>query len=210
MVLIGTAKLDIAKYLFCACPKQPVAGAWRFMQNAEPEGDEEPRYAGVGEAARAISALSPADLRRLELIARARSRGLSAVDWRDLLQESIVRTLDGSRRWPREVPLVAFLAQTIRSVASVMRSRLTEDCVGGAEGSSAEGRDDAHLRIEEAHQLRDIKRHFAEDQAVLDLIGGLEIGETAKETQARCGLTENGYGAARKRFWRGVATMRGE
>lgn len=177
------------------------------MLNARVEGDGEPRFAGLAEAARGIATLGRADLRRLELIARARAQGLPAMDWRDLLQESIVRTLEGSRRWPHGIPLVVFLAQTMRSIASDVRQRASEDYPG--EGATLEPVDDAHLKIEADQQLRDIMRHFQDDRAVRDLISGLQMGETALETQKRCGLSANEFDAARKRFWRGVAQASG-
>jgi RNA polymerase sigma-70 factor (ECF subfamily) len=178
------------------------------MLNAKVEGDGEPRFAGLAEAARAIAALGKADLRRLELIARARAQGLPAMEWRDLLQESIVRTLEGSRRWPQGIPLVVFLAQTMRSIASDIRQRPSEDYPG--DSSAVQPVDDAHLKMEADHQLRDFMRYFQSDRAVQDLINGLQMGETALETQKRCGLSASEFDAARKRFWRGVAQASGE
>jgi RNA polymerase sigma-70 factor (ECF subfamily) len=178
------------------------------MLNAKVEGDDEPRFARSAAAARAIATLGQADLRRLELIARARAQGLPAMEWRDLLQESIIRTLEGSRRWPLGIPLVVFLAQTMRSIASDVRRRPSEDYPGDT--STIQPVDDAHLKMEADHQLRDIVRHFQNDTAVRDLISGLQNGETALETQKRCGLSASEFDAARKRFWRGVAQASGE
>ena len=65
-----------------------------------------------------LRGLTDADLRRLEGIARMRALGLHEVEWRDLLQEAVVRTLDGARQWPMDVGLVIFLRETMRSIAS--------------------------------------------------------------------------------------------
>ena len=81
------------------------------------------------ESAAALRRLSEGELRRLEQLARLRVIGLHAVDWRDLLQEAIARLLDGSRRWPRDVSLVVFLRETMRSIASDHWRRLEEPVV---------------------------------------------------------------------------------
>jgi hypothetical protein len=188
------------------CPTLASRSAYDCMLSRTRSTLTDAELASPREAARSLASLSAADQRRLELIARARSDGLSALDWKDLLQESIVRMLDGSRRWPRRVPLVAFLAQTMRSIASDARSRpaeleLHDDNVGADESLLND--------IEAAEQLRRIRSHFEGDLAVLDLISGIQLGETAKETQLRAGLGSADYDAARKRFWRGIAALNG-
>jgi len=58
-----------------------------------------------------------ADLLRLKVIARLHARGLPPhIGWTDLLQEAFTRVLDGSRRLPEGVPMVAFLAGVMRSI----------------------------------------------------------------------------------------------
>ena len=178
------------------------------MLNVKAESEDEPRYAGISEAARAIAALGPSDLRRLELIARSRAQGLPGIEWQDLLQECLARTLGGSRRWPKHVSLITFLAQTMRSIASDLRQRASEDYPG--DDDKLDVADNPHFKTEAAQQLRDILRYFAEDTQVRELISGLQVGETAMETQKRCGLSPIQYDAARKRFWRGVALVSGD
>src|SRR5258708_12655508 len=67
--------------------------------------------------ARAIHALSDADLVRLKALARLWARGLpGGVGWTDVLHEAIARALDGSRKWPPGVPILAFLSGVMRSI----------------------------------------------------------------------------------------------
>jgi hypothetical protein len=67
--------------------------------------------------ARAIQRLSDADLVRLKALARLWTRGLpSCVGWADVLHEAITRALDGSRKWPPDVPILAFLSGIMRSI----------------------------------------------------------------------------------------------
>jgi DNA-directed RNA polymerase specialized sigma24 family protein len=65
----------------------------------------------------ALKLVTEAEFLRLKVLARLHARGLPPhIDWCDLLQEAFARMLDGSRRRPDEVPLVAFLAGVIRSL----------------------------------------------------------------------------------------------
>src|SRR4051812_46898907 len=75
----------------------------------------------------ALTRLSSADLVRIKQLAKLRAAGLTTVDWQDLLNGAISRMLAGTRRWPKSVPLVAFVAQTMRSVASEEWRRLDQD-----------------------------------------------------------------------------------
>src|SRR5262249_46044154 len=69
------------------------------------------------DVARAIRALSDTDLVRLKALAQLWVRGLpDGLTWSDLLNEAIARALDGSRRWPPGVPLLAFLSGVMRSI----------------------------------------------------------------------------------------------
>ena len=71
---------------------------------------------GVQEASeRLTELLSSREAVRLELVARRLVRGRQQPE--DLLQEAFVRTLGGQRRWPRSVGAVAFVVQTMRSIA---------------------------------------------------------------------------------------------
>lgn len=71
----------------------------------------------VPDVAAEVAALRDADLLRLGAIARMRARGLPGLDALDLLNEALLRLLAGTRSRPANVPLVALLATTMRSVA---------------------------------------------------------------------------------------------
>jgi RNA polymerase sigma-70 factor (ECF subfamily) len=169
--------------------------------------DETSETASPDEAAAALACLSPADQRRLEHIARMRAGALYATDWRDLVQESVARILEGSRRWPRDVPLIAFLAQTMRSIATEIRRKPVEvdAVVDSFQDMTAIA--DPHRETEARDQQARVEVRFRNDPPVLHLMSGLQQGETARETQVRTGLTPAAYDAARKRFWRGIAEM---
>src|SRR5215471_20826943 len=79
--------------------------------------------------ARALAALTPADLLRLKRMAQLRARMLPGLEWEELLNEALLRALDGSRRWPEGVPLLSFIAGIMRSLVdgrAQERRRLAE------------------------------------------------------------------------------------
>jgi len=66
----------------------------------------------------AIRSLRDPDWIRLAKVARFYCRRRSHPDPDDLLQEAFTRAVDGSRKCPRNVGVVRFLAETMRSIAS--------------------------------------------------------------------------------------------
>ena len=75
-----------------------------------------PTDIAVEAVARALAALTPSELVRLKRLAQLRARLLPAFEWEELLNEALLRALDGSRRWPEGVPLLAFIAGIMRSL----------------------------------------------------------------------------------------------
>jgi hypothetical protein len=96
-------------------------------------------------AGRALDAklVNEADLLRLKAITRLHARGLPPpVDSSDLLQEAFTRVLDGSLRQPAGVPVVAFLAEVVRSIKEQYDSFIGVPVVPG---STPRGSDAAHM-----------------------------------------------------------------
>src|SRR5215469_3589980 len=86
--------------------------------------------------ARALAALTSSDLLRLKRVAQLRARLLPGLEWDELLNEAVLRALDGSRRWPEGVPLLVFLAGIMRSLVDSRaeeRRRLAERTLAGIE-----------------------------------------------------------------------------
>lgn len=77
----------------------------------------------VQEMNEALSSLSDADLIRLDRIAKRYCRG--RINPNDLVQQAFVAALDGSRNCPRDIGVIAFLAGTMRSLASSWFKSLT-------------------------------------------------------------------------------------
>ncbi|WP_382322381.1 hypothetical protein ACFJGX_05515 [Hydrogenophaga sp. UC242_50] len=172
------------------------------------------------QVAYAFSMLSPSEQQCLRQIAKLRALGLPAMSWEDLLHEALYRALAGARLWPLNVSLVAFLAQTMRSIASEERARTAKEPVEqlavGAddEGPSAvetvadEQTPETELAARQA--IRQVEAMFAADPQALHVIHGLAEGLTPTETQARSGMTPVQYASAQKRIQRTLARKYGE
>lgn len=154
--------------------------------------------------AQALAALTAADLVRLKRLAQLRARLLPSLDWEELLNEALLRALDGSRQWPDEVPLVTFIAGIMRSLvdarASERRRRAEEADVQDADQAEPDA------RIHARQCLDAIRAFFANDPDVLALIGDLarrHLGGPDKPC-----LSQNRREAARKRLARAI--LRGD
>src|SRR5882757_143466 len=139
------------------------------------------------DVARAIHALSDAELVRLKALARLWSRGLpGGLGWTDVLNEAIVRVLDGSRPWPPDVPLLAFLSGVMRSICDDQWRRARREAllrVGDLpDKPSVEGAEpapDPERVLAAAQALAAIHELFADDPSALTIIAGLAEGLTA-------------------------------
>src|ERR1700722_890315 len=167
------------------------------------------------EATCAIRALSDVDLLRLKAIARVWARGLpDGLGWADVLNEAIARVLDGARRGPPGVPLLAFLSGVMRSICDdywrrarrdlglLVRFEDFVDLAGPAEES--EPTPDPERVLAAGQALAAVDRLFAGDPAGLKIIAGLADGLTAKEICRVYGMSECAYDTARKRMRRAI------
>nr|WP_276978022.1 hypothetical protein [Ferrimicrobium acidiphilum] len=174
-------------------------------------------HATTAEVAAALAALSGADLVRLKRIAQLRSAGLSTVTWEDLINEAIVRSLTGTRRWPPSIPFIAFLAQTIRSIASEEWRRLDHEQTR-VEADLGFGEDDdqsmADLAVDHIgpernaiarKTLNDIELLFHDDDAAKAILHGFAQGATPKQVQSSASLTPTQYASAQRRIRRRLA-----
>lgn len=174
--------------------------------------------ATVEECVEGLRRLSDDDLRKLGQVARIRAIGLHAVDWEaDLLHEAIVRMLDGRRKWPREVSLVTFLVETMRSIASdhwrrlenpVVRSESEVVADGEADGSVVGNAPDEAMQPERramaAETLAAIEALFGEDADALQVIDGMASGRSPREIQEETGMDATRYASTQRRIRRRV------
>ncbi len=158
----------------------------------------------------ALEALSDDDLLRLRALARLRARGLpGGVAWSDLLHEAVLRALEGTRRWPPGVPLLAFLAGIMRSLCDEQwRRRRREGPLPQPEDTAAAmlagmtSDADPERVYAAAEALAAVDRLFASDTVALQVIAGLTTGLGADEIQRQYGLSAVEYDTARRRMRR--------
>ena len=167
------------------------------------------------ECAEALRRLSDEDYERLEKIARLRVIGLHAVDWRELLHDAIERLLDERRQWPRNVPLVVFLRETMRSIASDHWRRLDGPVVVAESEMSADGEADGGLvanAVDETAQperrasaeetLARIEDAFEGDGEALRVLAAMASGQSPRKTQQEIGIDETRYASTLRRIRR--------
>jgi DNA-directed RNA polymerase specialized sigma24 family protein len=158
--------------------------------------------------ARALATLAPSDLVRLKRLAQLRARQLPGLEWEELLSEALLRALDGSRRWPDGVPLLAFMAGIMRSLVDGrmhQRRRLAERALAGS-GPGVAAPPDAQLHARQC--LAAIADFFAGDPDVLALIAALARQYLGGSGDTVPRLSQRRRDAARKRLARAI--LRGQ
>ncbi len=172
------------------------------------------------QVAAALQEMSRADRLRLEHFARLRAAGLQGLDWEDLLHEAIDRALSGARKWPRSVPLVAFMCGTIRSISGdVWREGKfkSEISISGVVSDNTELNVDPpdenpgpEREVMARRMLESIFRLFKNDKDVLAVLQGLGDGSNPEEIQRANGITPKRYASAQKRIRRRMSAAIGE
>ena len=167
-----------------------------------------PAITSAEAVARALAALTPSELVRLKRLAQLRARLLPGLEWEELLNEALLRALDGSRRWPESVPLLAFIAGVMRSLVdgrAEERRRQAERALAVCETPAVTAPD---ARLHARQCLDAIVQFFAGDPDVLALIAGLmrQYLEGAAEPAPQ--LSRKRRDAARKRLARAI--LRGQ
>lgn len=167
----------------------------------------------VEETNDALSSLSNADLIRLGRIARWYARG--RIDPDDLLQQAFVAALDGSRKCPRDIRVMAFLAGTIRSLASCRYKSLArspelhltatpdDDCdeifVEIDMPTDSPNADQQIVSEQETAAIRTaILSLFADDELAHVIVEGTMEGIDASELRELSGLDGTAYNSKRR------------
>jgi hypothetical protein len=154
----------------------------------------------------AFEALSPDDKQKLHAIEAIRRRG-TGFGRGELLREAIYRALDGDRKCPRDLPVMAFLAMTMKSVASHAREQhkrlvIVADPPEPTQTNASEPplasspEDDAIA----ASVLRDIYAHLENDGEATLVVMGWAEELRGKALRDETGLDQAGLDYAAKRI----------
>ncbi|HEX5462313.1 MAG TPA: hypothetical protein VFX20_20265 [Steroidobacteraceae bacterium] len=165
----------------------------------------------------ALKLVTQMDLLRLKSIARLHARGLPAeVGWTDLLQEAFARVLDGSRKPPEGLSMVAFLAGVMRSIrahycrrarraAARLPQMLAElDLTGAEDAEPGDPTPDPERSLIAMQQLAEIHRLFVGDPRALQVIEGLFEGWSPEQIRARYDMSKTEYDSTRRRMRRAL------
>jgi RNA polymerase sigma-70 factor (ECF subfamily) len=158
-----------------------------------------------------IEALPDVAWLRLHKVARALCRH-TRIEPEDVLQEAFQRTLDGSRRCPRDIEVVAFLAGVMRSIASdwcKARRRRPEVSLtaptGGVDGAvvrvldlRADPLESLTSEQEAAAMHKAVLGLFADDPVARTLVAGILEGLKGDELRSLAGLSETEFASKRR------------
>jgi DNA-directed RNA polymerase specialized sigma24 family protein len=178
-------------------------------------GEPENRHLTPEEALERLHSLSPGELRKLLLI---EERRLAGTDFSQgmLYQEAVCQVILGERRCPREVPLVAFLAQSMRSVASHRRKALSRQIPTSRTDGSGNlvelqiatdqlDPEEALIEREAADVVGEIYTLLEGDDDAQLTIMAIVDGKKGKELRDELGITQADFDYIMKRIRRAVA-----
>ena len=173
------------------------------------------KTATVEECVSALRGLTDGEWQQLDDLARVRATGLVTLDSGDLLNGAIDGMLTGKRRWPRDVPLVVFVRETMRSIASNEWRRLEQRVIVGesemsSDGAAGVGAVEAALDVSMAPESRAmaaetlvrIEGLFAEDAEALAVMVGVTAGKSPNEIQKENAMSEKRYATTLRRIRR--------
>jgi DNA-directed RNA polymerase specialized sigma24 family protein len=155
---------------------------------------------------------------RLRKVATALCPGRS-LDAEDLLQEAFTRALNGSRKCPVYVDVIAFLAEAMHSIASddakawarhPERRAIALITDGGLAVDPPDCRPNAAEALESDGEVRRIKQAivglFADDPVAQVMVEGIMEGMEGEELRAVTELTKTAFASKRRLIRRRIET----
>ena len=181
----------------------------------------EDKAATPEEIASAIELLTDVQSERVEQYAHAKVRGLGrraqGKSGQDLMQEAMMLTLSGDRRWNKSVTFPAHLLGVIRSTAwnwgkkfdedeARLESELvTQDCEGNEQNPflNAPSTHPSPERITVVNDLLDrVQPLLKDDQLASQVFEGLRGGLTGPDIQEILGIAQDEFDAKVKKIYR--------
>jgi len=166
-----------------------------------------------------LKGLSDVDKKRILLISEAKHVSGTGLECEDLFHEAVVRILDGSRHIPRDVPIMASIIETIRSIASSERGiRKREDVIDPLEDDFYQGVSDARPSPEAISDVSDqikkaidiFEQKFETDPHAYALLKGRMEGLSHDEILELVPMSDKQFNSARKRMMRAIIRINAE
>lgn len=152
----------------------------------------------------AINNLSKADTYRLHSIAKQYSYHCS-MDVDEILNEAIFRAISGKRKCPINVSLIAFISQTMRSIA--FNERRKNEKYESIDNSTTSLQDKSVSLDEKAsadQELNTISELFKNDEDITSYLMGISDGLTPNEICELWEWDRKKYGSVQKRLRRSL------
>lgn len=172
----------------------------------------------------ALTSLSPADFRRIKIMACTYARGLTYLSPEDLIQGTYIKLLSGERVFPRDARPAKVLINVMHSEASNCREREQSGAIDhhvDVSPMSQSNDDDEGTavvipkyevtpeRILEARRVFSaIEALVADDADLQDVVVAWSLELRGKDASQYLGWEMNRYEAARKRLVRRLETMK--
>lgn len=174
-------------------------------------------YLSDEEVRTALEELTIADMIRLSMIIKKfEGRGFSTDD---LVQEALVRILDGTRKWKRGMQMFPFLYSTMSSIADsnfkrkstenaikFSKDQLTEDKISKIHGESSPSPESLMIDNEadevNAQRLQELFDLFKDDKDATLILMGEADGLVPEEIRKIGNMDKTRYDSTRKRIRR--------
>lgn len=202
----------------------------------KPMAKDERKLATLDEVYEALEALD--ESQHATLYARATNMiyGTRYREPLDLVRDAMLSAIEGAlldgakgRVWPMEVPLLAFLTQAMKGIASNSRTSLAgkaevlatelvgsddadpDETMSVVSGVTTPGVDDELIAAEDAaevlRQRDELFTEFETDDEITMILMAMEDGLRGEAIRCGAGLEETQYETARRRLRRGVAKL---
>jgi DNA-directed RNA polymerase specialized sigma24 family protein len=178
---------------------------------SDPDVADPSEYRSETELRAELKKLTERDVNRLLGITRNRAIGTPLIG-DDLFHTSLVRLLEGRRRWRKDESLGRCIARTVKSlvmdwwrreerVAIKLEADLGEADAAELETAADDRPSALHVLIAR-EELEAIKAVLKDDQNTLEVAMMLAEGESPKEIREAYGLTQTQYDTVLKRIFR--------
>ena len=219
--------------------ERAIGGAYELEALMDLDSDEKQKIDPAGEAGDgrdcltvdelrdAFGLLTAIDLKRLNRAGEMLARDI-AMTGDELVSTSVYGALVGERHCPRNVPVMVFLKNTIRSLASSARKAEARSNVVPFPGGTPENEnpieyaadlapnpeqallqrgDAAKSEVAASDAVRSLNEHFSKDYEVQLCIAGMMEEMTGKDLREFVGVDQAGIDYARKKIYRATAKL---
>lgn len=167
------------------------------------------QFATPQQARAAIEKLSDTDHAKLMLIAKGFVKTRlpdNLVSPEDLLHDAILKTLEGQRRWNRQVTIVRHLDRVMESDSGheAGKRRTRGQVLSESEAASVTHQSRPDHRLIVLEELDDALAPFADDQRALDLLHLKAEGYSPSEIQRELGMEKRQYDTTTRRIRRRI------